>query len=279
MTRTCRIAWVKRAPEVALERLQKVLAAAGVASRRGSEVLIAAGRVTVDGVVATIGQSVDAGTARIAVDGRPLGAEMRRLHLVLHKPIGVTSTVRDRHAERTVVDLVPSRLVVAAGRLYPVGRLDRDTEGLLFLTNDGVWADQILHPRHGVEREYAIGLGEPLGDYQRRALEAGIELEDGMAVVEHLRPATSIETRRLEEILRPAPPRLAWYRGTLRQGWKRQLRRMFAAVGAPVERLVRVRIGTIRLDDLPSGEVRELSGVDARRLAALARQDADAARG
>ena len=279
MTRTCRIARVERAPDVALERLQKVLAAAGVASRRGSEVLIAAGRVTVDGVVATSGQSVDAATVRIAVDGRPLGAEMRRLHLVLHKPIGVTSTVRDRHAERTVVDLVPSRLVAAAGRLYPVGRLDRDTEGLLLLTNDGVWADQILHPRHDVEREYAIGLGVPLGDHQRRALEAGIQLEEGRAVVEHLRPATSIETRRLEEILHPAPPHLAWYRGTLRQGWKRQLRRMFAAVGAPVERLVRVRIGTIRLDGLPSGEVRELSGVDARRLAALARQDANAARG
>jgi 23S rRNA pseudouridine2605 synthase len=256
--------------DAAPERLQKVLAAAGVASRRGSEALIAAGRVTVDGVVATIGQSVDAGTVRIAVDGKPLRAETRRLHLVLHKPAGVTSTVRDRHADRTVVDLVPRDLAAAAGRLYPVGRLDRDTEGLLLLTNDGAWSEQILHPRHGVEREYAIGLAAPLADDQRRALEEGIGLEEGLATVEHLRPATAVETRRLEEVLDPAPPRLAWYRGTLHQGWKRQLRRMFAAVGAPVERLVRVRIGTVRLDGLRSGEVRELTGADARRLASLA---------
>lgn len=257
-------------PDVAPERLQKVLAAAGVASRRGSEALIAAGRVTVDGLVATIGQSVDSESSRISVDGKPLRAETRRLHLALHKPAGVTSTVRDRHADRTVVDLVPRDLLTAAGRLYPVGRLDQDTEGLLLLTNDGAWADQILHPRHGVEREYAIGLGAPIDGDQRRALEEGIDLDEGSAVVEHLRPATPIETRRLEQVMYPAPGHLAWYRGTLHQGWKRQLRRMFAAVGAPVDRLVRVRIGTVRLDDLRSGDVRELSGAEARRLAGLA---------
>lgn len=252
------------------ERLQKVLAAAGVASRRGSETLIAAGRVTVDGAVAILGQQVDVETARIAVDGRPLHAGPRRVHLVLHKPSGVTSTVQDRHAERTVVDLVPRTLSAAAGRLYPVGRLDRDSEGLLLLTNDGAWADQVLHPRHGIEREYAIGVTVPLSTEQREVLAEGLELEEGMAVVEHLRPATAIETRRLEPLLDPPAIRLIWYRGTLRQGWKRQLRRMFAVVGAPVERLVRVRIGTVRLDDLRSGEVRELSAADARRLAGLA---------
>ena len=252
------------------ERLQKVLAAAGVASRRGSEALITAGRVTVDGVVASVGQSVDAESARIAVDGRPLRGELRRVHLALHKPMGVTSTVRDRHAERTVVDLVPRELVAAAGRLYPVGRLDLDSEGLLLLTNDGAWADQVLHPRHGVEREYAIAVRAPLSVGQRQALEEGIQLEEGIAVVEHLRLATDSETRRLEPLLDPRPGRLVWYRGTLRQGWKRQLRRMFAVVDEPVERLVRVRIGTVRLDDLRSGAVRELTAADARRLAGLA---------
>ena len=252
------------------ERLQKVLAAAGVASRRGSEALIAAGRVTVDGAVASVGQSVNPEIARIAVDGRPLAGQARRVHLAIHKPFGVTSTVRDRHAERAVVDLVPRELRAVAGRIYPVGRLDRDSEGLLLLTNDGAWADQVLHPRHGIEREYAIGVAAPLGDSERRALEDGIDLEEGLARVEHLRHATAVESRRLEPLLQPLPGRLVWYRGTLRQGWKRQLRRMFAAVGTPVERLVRVRIGTVRLDDLRSGEIRELSPVEARRLATLA---------
>jgi len=255
---------------VAVERLQKVLAAAGVASRRGSEALIAAGRVTVDGVVATVGRQVDPAVARIAVDGQPIGAAQSGVHLVLHKPAGVTSTVRDRHADRTVLDLVPPEVRGPAGRLYPVGRLDRDSEGLLLLTNDGDWADRVLHPRHGVDREYAVGMRAPLTMDQRRDLEQGIQLEEGIALVESLRPATLTETRRLEQLLVPAPGRLAWYRGTLRQGWKRQLRRMFAAVGAPVERLVRVRIGTLRIDDLRSGEVRELSPAEVRRLGASA---------
>ena len=146
------------------ERLQKVLAAAGVASRRGSEALIAAGRVTVDGRVATIGESADPAAAVIAVDGRaiPQPAEAAAVHLVVHKPAGVTSTVRDRHAARTVIDLVPPTLRPPSGRLYPVGRLDRDSDGLLLLTSDGPWAERVLHPRYGIEREYAIGLREPL---------------------------------------------------------------------------------------------------------------------
>jgi 23S rRNA pseudouridine2605 synthase len=259
-----------RARDVPPERLQKVLAAAGVASRRGSEALIAAGRVTVDGVVASVGQSVDPSLVRIAVDGRPLRAEAPHRYLALHKPAGVTSTVRDRHAERTVIDLVPREL--AGGRLYPVGRLDLDSEGLLLLTNDGAWADQVLHPRNGVDREYAIALAAPLSPEQRHALARGIELEEGTALVEHLRPATLTETRRLAALLAPPPsPRLTWYRGTLRQGWKRQLRRMFAAVDAPVQRLIRVRVGTLRIDDLPSGEVRELTAADAHRLVGTAK--------
>ncbi len=226
------------------ERLQKVLAAAGVASRRASEALIAAGRVTVDGRTATIGAQVDPAIAIVAVDGRVIGESATKAYLVLHKPAGVTSTTRDRHAEQTVLDLVPTALVPDGARLYPVGRLDQDSEGMLLLTNDGAWAERVLHPRHGVEREYALGLAAPLG----------------------LRPMTGVEVGRLEGLLRPAPPRLVWYRATLTQGWKRQLRRMFGAVGAPVQRLARVRIGPVRIDGLHSGAVRPLKAPEIRGL-------------
>ena len=252
------------------ERLQKILAAAGVASRRASEALIADGRVTVDGLVATQGQAVDPNTARIEVDGRPIPAPgaATPVHLLLHKPAGVTSTVRDRHATTTVLDLVPRALVPGGGRLYPVGRLDLDSDGLLILTNDGPWAERVLHPRFGVEREYAIGVRMPLDVDRIRALGEGIALEEGDALLYHLRPATLPETRRLDGLLAPTPPRLAWYRGTLRQGWKRQIRRMFAAVGVPVERLVRVRIGPVRLETLRSGAVRPLTAPEIRALGA-----------
>ena len=252
---------------MAPERLQKILAAAGVASRRGSETLIAAGRVTVDGRPATLGEQVDPTVAQIAVDGRPIEARPTLLHLALHKPIGVTSTVRDSHAERTVIDLVPPALRVGT-RLYPVGRLDLDSEGLLLLTNDGGWAERVLHPRHQVEREYAIGVGVALEQDQGQALVDGIDLDEGLGQVGHLRAATAIETRRLLGLLNPAAPRLVWYRGTLEQGWKRQLRRMFAAVGVPIERLIRVRIGTVRLDGLRTGDVRPLTGAEVRSLGA-----------
>ena len=249
------------------ERLQKVLAAAGIASRRGSEELIAAGRVTVDGRRAVIGEQVDSETAEIEVDGRAiLRPSGTRTYVVLHKPAGVTSTVRDRHAARTVLDLVPPSMRPAGGRLFPVGRLDQDSEGLLVLTDDGSWAERVLHPRFGIEREYALGLHADLTGEQRRAVETGIELPEGQAMLYHLRAATPIETRRLVALLQPAPPPLTWYRATLRQGWKRQLRRMFGAVEMPVERLVRVRVGPTRLDELPSGQVRRLTPAEVRSL-------------
>jgi 23S rRNA pseudouridine2605 synthase len=253
---------------MATDRLQKVLAASGVASRRASEALIAAGRVTVDGKVAGIGAQVDPAKAIIAVDGRVIGGAAEHAYLLLHKPAGVTATVRDRHAARTVIELLPTALVPDGSRLYPVGRLDQDSEGLLVLTNDGAWADRVLHPRHGVEREYAIGLRAPLTADQVAALKAGIQLDEGLATVTGLRPTTELETRRLTALISPPPsPGLAWYRAILAQGWKRQLRRMFGAVGAPIDRLVRVRIGPVRLDDLPSGRSRRLRAPEIRGLA------------
>lgn len=251
------------------ERLGKLLAAAGVASRRGADALIAAGRVTVDGRVATLGESADPAVQAVAVDGRPLTAPARHVYLAVHKPAGVTSTTADRHAGRTVLDLVPPAAAPPGTRLYPVGRLDRDSEGLLLLTNDGPWTDRVLHPRHGVEREYAVAVAVPLSREQREALAAGIALEEGTARLVALRPATRTETARLAELLAPRPdPRLAWYRVVLAHGWKRQVRRMFGAVGAPVVRLARVRVGTLRLD-LPSGAVRPLLPAEVRRLGAL----------
>jgi 23S rRNA pseudouridine2605 synthase len=249
------------------ERLQKVLAAAGVASRRASEVLIAAGRVRVDGKRATLGQVVDPAKAVVEVDGRPIGEAARTTYLLLHKPAGVTSTTQDRHAAQTVLELVPTALVPDGARLYPVGRLDQDSEGLLILTNDGGWSERVLHPRFGVEREYALALRVPLDRDQTAALTRGIDLDEGLATLHHLRPMTAIEVERLESLLRPAAaPGLAWYRATLRQGWKRQLRRMFGAVEAPIERLVRVRIGPVRIDGLVSGRVRPLKAPEVRGL-------------
>jgi 23S rRNA pseudouridine2605 synthase len=252
------------------ERIQKVLAAAGVASRRAAEELVAAGRVRVDGKRATIGQKVDPASATIDVDGTPVGIGAARAYVALHKPAGVTSTTRDRHAATTVLELIPTALAPDGTRLYPVGRLDQDSEGLLLLTNDGDWAERVLHPRFGVEREYAVGLERPLTPDQVRLLNAGIRLDEGLArLAQPLRPATGTETRQLAETLDPRPdPALAWYRATLAQGWKRQLRRMFGAVEAPIARLVRVRIGPAWLGDLGSGRARPLKSPEVRALGA-----------
>jgi len=242
-------------------RVQKALADAGVASRRGADALVAAGRVTVNGQIAVTGQRVDPASDALAVDGRPVVPAGRRTYLALHKPAGVTSTVSDRYAEQTVLDLVPAEL--RGVRLFPVGRLDRDTEGLILLTDDGGWTQRLLHPRFGVEREYAVGLRRPLDPGQDARLSGGIELDEGLARLVSLRQATRLEAARLDRGRAP----LAWYHAVLTQGWKRQLRRMFAAVEAPVARLVRVRIGTLRLGDLAAGAVRPLTSAERDRLA------------
>jgi 23S rRNA pseudouridine2605 synthase len=251
------------------ERIQKVLANAGVASRRASEALVAAGRVRVDGRTASIGQRVDPAAAVIEVDGVAVGVGVGRTYVALHKPAGVTSTTRDRHAETTVLDLIPTAFVPDGTRLYPVGRLDLDSEGLLFLTNDGEWAERVLHPRFGVQREYAVGVGAELTPDQQKAIAAGVRLEEGVArLAAPLRPASAGETRHLADTLDPSPEAaLVWYRAVLTQGWKRQLRRMFAALGVPIVRLARVRIGSVWLGDLPSGRARALKEPEIRALA------------
>ena len=250
-------------------RVHKALADAGVASRRAAEQLVIAGRVAVNGVTATVGLQVDPSADEITVDGKLVsGAGQSRVYLLLAKPAGVTSTVSDRHAEQTVIDLVPATLRQGATRLYPVGRLDRDSEGLLLLTNDGAWAQRMLHPRHGVEREYAVGLLQALSAKQREELERGIDLEEGTARLIAIRPATQVEARRLET-LTGAARGLHWYQVTLGQGMNRQIRRMFGAVDAPVHRLVRMRIGTLRMGDMAIGDTRRLSAAERGQLEQL----------
>ena len=250
-------------------RIHKALADAGVASRRRAEQLVVEGRVTVNGIPAGVGQLVYPARDVLAVNGTTVPAAEKRLYLALAKPAGVTSTVSDRHADRTVIDLVPGALRQRAARLYPVGRLDRDSEGLLLLTNDGDWAQRLLHPSHGVEREYAVGLERPLDAQQTDDLERGVQLSEGLATLSNLRVATSADVRLLGQLIGRDAYQLTWYRVTLRQGMKRQIRRMFSAVEAPVARLVRVRIGTLRITGMRLGDVRELSPSERGALDAL----------
>lgn len=256
-------------------RIHKALADAGVASRRKAEQFVIDGRVTVNGAPAGVGQLVDPARDVMAVDGKVVASAARRLYLALAKPAGVTSTVSDRHAERTVIDMVPRELRARAQRLYPVGRLDKDSEGLILLTNDGDWAQRMLHPRHGMEREYAVGIDGPLDGRQREILERGVQFEEGMARIAGLRPATSADVRIVGQLVGRHASELTWYRVTLEQGLKRQIRRMFTAAGVPVRRLVRLRFGTVRMQHMRLGDVRELTAAEKQQLEALSGGDAE----
>jgi len=225
-----------------------VLAQAGIGSRRACETLIAAGRVTVNGVVAGLGQRVDATEDRVAVDGVPVSVRPGLVHYLLNKPAGVVTTSADPQGRATVIDLVPPQ-----PRVFSVGRLDATTEGLLILTNDGELAHHLTHPRYGVEKEYfAVVEGSPSPSAVRR-LREGVELEDGIT----------------------APARVALIppnglRLTIHQGRNRQVRRMCAAVGHPVVRLVRTRIGPVADRQLRPGAWRMLTPSEVRGLATAA---------
>lgn len=228
---------------MAKERLQKLLAAAGVASRRAAEAWIRDGRVRVDGRVAQLGESADPAAQRIEVDGRPL-ALARFEYWIAHKPRGVVTTTRDPEGRRTVLALLPPGLP----RLFPVGRLDQDTEGLVLLTNDGAVTQALLHPSHESERAYVVTVRGRIADATLRRLAAGgIALEDGPtapARVSAARHDRAADASRFELVLR--------------EGRKRQIRRVMAALGHPVLRLVRVRMGPIELGALESGRARRL---------------------
>jgi 23S rRNA pseudouridine2605 synthase len=235
-------------PAESRERLQKVLARSGLGSRRACEDLIREGRVTVNGRVAALGDRVDPRTDRVEVDGGRVPSDPELRYLALHKPRGVVTTARDPQGRPDV-----SRYYPEGVRVFPVGRLDRDTEGLLVLTNDGELANRLLHPRYGVEREY---LAEVEGRPTERAMSAlrrGVELEDG--------PARAAAVRRVGGAGKRGAVRIV-----MTEGRKREVRRMLEAVGLPVRRLVRVRFGPIRLGQLGPGEVRELDPAEVREL-------------
>ncbi len=225
-------------------RLGKFLARAGVASRRAAERLIADGRVTVgDEVVRDPARDVDERSA-VAVDGEEIRPEPREVH-ALNKPAGVVSTGRDTHGRPTVVDLVRS-----PRRLYPVGRLDAETTGLILLTNDGELAERLTHPRYGVERVYRARVRSgPVAEVALRELRDGVELEDGRTAPARVRQVA------------PGLLEIA-----IREGRKRQVRRMCEAVGHRVEQLERVAFGPLRLRDLKPGKSRRLTAAEVERL-------------
>jgi 23S rRNA pseudouridine2605 synthase len=222
------------------ERLQKVLASRGWGSRRVCEDLIAAGRVTVNGDVAVLGRRVDVERDLVEVDGRPVGVRADLVHYLLNKPIGTVTTARDTHGRATVLDLVPPE-----PRVFPVGRLDLDTEGLLLLTNDGELANRVAHPSHGIDKEYLAQVsGGPVSPGELRRLRDGVELEDGITA-----PA---------RVSQPSPGLLKL---VIHEGRNRQIRRMCEEVGHPVVRLVRTRIGPLTDTSLAPGQWRPL-GLD-----------------
>jgi 23S rRNA pseudouridine2605 synthase len=234
-------------------RLAKYLAHAGVASRRAAEELIRAGRVTVDGeVVGDLGRQL-AGGEEVRVEGELVGGPEERAVWLVHKPAGVLSTADDTHGRPTVVSLVPD----ADARLYPVGRLDADTTGLILLTNDGELANRLMHPRYEVTRTYeATVAGGPVAEPALRALRSGVRLEDGVTAPASVR---SLGPDRLELVMH--------------EGRKRQVRRMCEAVGHPVVALRRVAFGPLRLGGLREGEARRLDAAEVEALRTAATKE------
>jgi pseudouridine synthase len=236
-------------------RLQKMLAHAGVASRRASEQLILQGRVQVNGrVVTEMGTKVDPRRDVIVVDGKRVRVARKRRYYKLHKPAGYLSVMRDSRGRRTLADLVPN-----VDGLHPVGRLDLDSEGLILLTDDGELTQLLTHPRYEHSKEYLVLVrGVPKRNVVRD-LQAGIELEDG-------KTSPARVTQPVETPLGSAPRGQTWLKMVIHEGRKRQIRRMCAAIGHPVQRLVRVRVGPIELEDLPIGSYRPLTRSELHRL-------------
>jgi 23S rRNA pseudouridine2605 synthase len=231
------------------ERLQKVLAAAGVGSRRASEELIARGKVLVDGRIARLGDKVDPATAEIYVNGERVVADTRLVYLAMNKPRGVMSTMADEKGRDAIADY----LGTMEQRVYHVGRLDADSEGLLLLTNDGTLAHRLTHPSFGVPKTYLAEVAGPVPKGVGRRLLAGVELEDGPAKADSFKIVDTLGRTAQVEI-------------TLHEGRKHVVRRLLYEVGHPVSRLIRTAIGPIRLGDLKVGRTRRLSNPEVAAL-------------
>jgi 23S rRNA pseudouridine2605 synthase len=224
------------------ERVQRVLARAGYGSRRACEERIARGSVRINGKVATLGDKVDPSRDRVTLDGVPVNLDPEIRYLKLNKPRGVVTTMRDQRGRADIRSYLPAE----GPRVFPVGRLDRETEGLLLLTNDGELANRLMHPSFGIEKEYLAeveGIPTPV---QLRRVRSGVELEDG--------PARATSVRVVDA--RGARAQLSL---VMTEGRKREVRRLLDAVGLPVARLVRLRVGSVRLGRLKPGERRELT--------------------
>lgn len=231
------------------ERLNRFLARRGVASRRGADALIAAGRVSVNGEVSVLGTVVHPSMDRVCVDGHRIPARTVAVTIVLNKPAGVVTTRSDPYQRRTVMDLIEP-----VPGLVPVGRLDADSRGLLVLTTDGDLAHAVSHPRHGVTKRYLATLDRAVGEEQLAQIVAGVDLEDGPARALAARRAGSDSVVEVE----------------MAEGRKREVRRLFAAIGIEVRDLVRTAVGPLQLGDLPEGEARPLRAGELSSLRAAA---------
>lgn len=228
-------------------RLQKLLAAAGVGSRRVCEQLIAAGRVEVDGQIVTeLGVRIDPVTQSVHVDGVRVQLDTSRVYYAFNKPLGVVTTMNDEQGRPSIADYVEHR-TRAGERLFHVGRLDADTDGLLLLTNDGELAHRLQHPSYGVPKTYVATVPGPVGRDVGRSLRAGVELEDGPASVDSFKLIDSLPGKAIVEVV-------------LHEGRKHIVRRLLEAVGHPVRTLTRVQLGPVLLGDLKTGRMRPLNG-------------------
>jgi pseudouridine synthase len=229
-----------------MERVQKLLARAGVASRRESEKLIVQGKVTINGQLAELGSQADPDTDDIRVEGRRLRFSAQRHYLAVHKPTGYISSRSDPEGRPTVMQLIPEHL---RKLVYPVGRLDLDSEGLLLLMDDGDLANQLIHPRYEVPKRYQALVSGNVGDTTLAKLRKGVLLEDGLTAPAHVRVLERMEKSTALEV-------------AIHEGRKRQVRRMLEMVGHPVQRLVRVAVGGLELGNLPAGKWRELTAAE-----------------
>ncbi len=233
-----------------LERLQKIISAAGITSRRASEELILNGQVAVNGVVVTeLGTKADSSVDTITVNGKPLRVSEERLYILLNKPTGYITALKDGQGRKLVTDLLKD----VPERVYPVGRLDYNTEGLLLLTNDGEWANRLMHPRHEVEKEYHVRVRGKVMDQQLKRMEDGVELEDGKTAPAVVRLIKSGEQN-------------DWISVTIHEGRNRQVRRMCEAVSLSVVRLKRIRYGSLSLGTLRDGQFRYLTDAEVQEL-------------
>jgi 23S rRNA pseudouridine2605 synthase len=237
---------------MATERLQKIIAACGMASRREAERWIEAGRVTVDGRIATLGDKADPVRELVSVDGKPIGDAETTVTILLNKPVGYVTTMRDPEGRPVVSDLltdVPQRVV-------PVGRLDLTTEGLLLMTNDGALAQQLSHPSFHVEKTYLARVHGLVDAVAIDRLAKGVELDDGMTAPARVKLVRTTRTN-------------SWVELTLHEGRNRQVRRMCEALGYPVSRLKRIAYSFLREDNLQPGQYRRLSVKEVNRLKSL----------